>query len=501
MNRIALLTIVFCAFIARLFLIWIGRPEFVGWFNHTYYYFVQTRELLESGKFAFPDLPLLFQLYAVSAKILTWIGLDIQTAIIISTRFWMCLIPALIPISIYGVLRKVIEETKTARYFFWALIFISAFYPLTLVHHPEFLQKNLLGLLLLSILIYLSKQLIEKQNTKDVIVFALTFLLIIFTHFGTTFVSILYICSILVSIIIHKRKPWSNIFSLSLILGLVISLSTFYYLDIHRFERISSYIIRIVDSSIFGLLFSENDPDKFSTILMFFLPLGFTIILYSFFLKGKQQIHENKSIFWLGNIIFFYSLVLPIYEPLLLARFVNFLTLPLIIIIAYTIQNSLKSIFWKKTIIGISVFVTILIATGDIISLIMHNKNKEEAYKDLLKMKELINFSERDLILSRNGVEHIANWFLNSKSSLITSFNRQDFKKYNRIFILNPIEGEMKLQNVTNKENQKYNYMLSNIDEPSDGIVMYSSSYIKLIHLTNPPKNWKYDHEDNWIGY
>jgi len=104
MSRKILIAIVICAFIVRLFLIWVGKHEFVGWFNHTYYYFVQTRELLESGKLAFPDMPFLFYLYAATAKLLTLLGIDEHSAIVNASKFWMCAIPALIPIPVYAVL-------------------------------------------------------------------------------------------------------------------------------------------------------------------------------------------------------------------------------------------------------------------------------------------------------------------------------------------------------------------------------------------------------------
>jgi hypothetical protein len=155
------------------------------------------------------------------------------------------------------------------------------------------------------------------------------------------------------------------------------------------------------------LLFSANDPDKFTTIIMFLLPLGCTILLYSNYKKNKKQLSFSNSTFWLGNIIFFYSLLLPIYEPLLMARFVSYLTLPLIFIVAFTLQNSIQRALWKRVLVGLAIFGTVFIAIGDITSLIMHNRNKEEAYNDLLIMKEKIGFTDQDLILTRNGVEHI----------------------------------------------------------------------------------------------
>mgnify|MGYP000011713989 CR=1 FL=1 len=73
--------IVCIAILARVFTIWIGRPEFVGWFSHTYYYFVEVRSLLENGALAYPDMPLLFLVYAFFAKILLYLGIDSKIAL------------------------------------------------------------------------------------------------------------------------------------------------------------------------------------------------------------------------------------------------------------------------------------------------------------------------------------------------------------------------------------------------------------------------------------
>jgi len=90
-NKLSILILI--AFIVRVIVIWVGRPEFVGWFNHTYYYYVQTRGLLENGSLPFPEMPLLFYIYSFTANLLNWFGVEINAAIVSATRFWMCLIP------------------------------------------------------------------------------------------------------------------------------------------------------------------------------------------------------------------------------------------------------------------------------------------------------------------------------------------------------------------------------------------------------------------------
>ena len=104
-ERYSLILIILPSVLIRIYTLWIGKPEFSGWLNHTYYYFVQVRGLLEQGSLPYADMPFLFLLYAVAAKIISAAGIDMNTAIVSSTRIFMCIIPSLIPISIYKIVK------------------------------------------------------------------------------------------------------------------------------------------------------------------------------------------------------------------------------------------------------------------------------------------------------------------------------------------------------------------------------------------------------------
>ncbi len=62
-----------------MFSLWIGRPEFTGWLNHTYYYCVQVRGLLQEGGMHYGDMLFLFYLYALTAKAFVGLSIDPNT--------------------------------------------------------------------------------------------------------------------------------------------------------------------------------------------------------------------------------------------------------------------------------------------------------------------------------------------------------------------------------------------------------------------------------------
>ena len=499
-NSKLLLILIFIAFLVRVFVIWIGRPEFVGWFNHTYYYYVQTKGLLENGALPFPDMPLLFYIYASTAKVLTWFGVENHVAIVSATRVWMCLIPSLLPIPVYAIITSIFKE-QTLPNWMWVFVFASAFYPLSILYMPEFLQKNALGLLLLAIFMQQSKSALDNLNVKRFFIIFLVFILMVLSHFGSTATALLYTASLMLSLLIHTRKRLSLNLYFGLFIGLGIALFTFYLLDIKRFERVGFYINRIFDSSSLGMVFSANDPDKFASLFILIFPLGVIAIFYYWYRNTKTNPDEENSIFWISNILFCYLLVFPIYELLLMARFANYICLPIIFVLLFMIQYTISKPWVKKSVIGLVLFGTILIAVGDISNLTRNRESNDETYLDLMKMKSAVGFNNNDLIITRNGAEHISNWFLGSKSCSITSFNNNDLQKYERVFILNPTEESMSLPGNSNEATKRYNYMLSDIVIPSDANQTYKSEYINLYQIPDLPKEWKFDDKGNWYGY
>ena len=492
--------LIIIAFVVRILVLWISRPEFVGWFNHTYYYYVKTKGLFQDGQLPFADMPLLFYLYAMTSKFLTWFGIELNNAIVISVRVWMSLIPSLLPVPIYLTLNDIIEKKPMPKWL-WVLLFASAFYPLSILHMPEFLQKNMLGILLFAFFIWQSKLLFNKFNIKHLAILCFLFVSITLTHFGTSAITLLYLASITIVVFLHRSNKTKLKLILGLVLGLSITLVTFYFLDIQRFNRIGYYIDRIFDSSSLGLLFSAGDPDKFTTIFMLIIPLILVAFLYKWYKSARDRLSEENRLFWLVCIVFSYSLILPIYEPLLMARFVNYLGLPVIFILAFMIVHYIRKIWLKRLVLGLVITGVLIVGFGDIISSFWHNRNKEIIYEDIMEMDKSLNFTANDLIITRNGVEHISNWFLNTKSSLITSFNVGDFSKYDRVFILNPTEGSMRLPSSMNESAQWYNYMLSNIQVPSNAKEMYISEHIELYRIETQPKEWSFDEQGNWRKY
>jgi hypothetical protein len=499
-ERLVLFSIILVALIVRALFIWIGRPEFVGWFNHTYYYFVQTREVLTEGKLAFADVPLLFYLYALSSKLLMWMGLEMEVAIVNASRFWMCVVPALIPIPVFFLAKNIHgQQALTIRH--WILVGVSAFLPLSMLHLPEFSQKNMLGILLMAAIFWYSKKALDSLRRGPIGMVLLLFLLVVLTHFGTAVVALLFVLSLLLAHLIEQNRkgPIFALGGLSMLAGLLF-LALIYWFDAQRFDRIRYYLRESFDASFLGNFFSSA-----AAVAGVLAPLMIFLFLWRDYRKRTNRLEVADQRFWLSSILFAYLLALPVIDPLVLARFSLFLSLPFLVILFYLLDYSGWKNWLKNGVVILAGLGALMLLFGEWMSLQMQDRNKEAVYEDLMEMDQQISFSSNDLVLTKNGAEHICNWFLETKAGMITSMNKKDFNTYDNIYILNPIQGQLNFTDIQGKtatnEADRYLFMMRNIPQPENAVKLYETQYMELLKIDSPPEEWIYDSEGYWISY
>lgn len=321
-----LLLIVFAATAVRVLSLWIGRGEFTGWFNHTYYYLVETRGLLEQGHLPYPDMPLLFHLYALIARGLMTLGMEADAAVVTSTRIVMCLVPALIPLPVYGVMRN-LNSGSPIRARQWALVLASGFLPMTLSYLPEMLQKNMLGLLLLWLVALccqgLLRSLQDRQGTRRSLALTVLLLLaIVLTHYGTFAAAVLYAVAMVLANGITRRSGRSLWFGLLLVgVGAFVSAAVIWVLDAQRYGRLFLYLSSSWHESLVSGLF-DGGPDRVRALISLagiVVVYGVLLLVYWILRKRGARLAISDRIFWLANILFCGLLILPLLDEQLMA--------------------------------------------------------------------------------------------------------------------------------------------------------------------------------------
>ena len=498
--------IIAAAVLARVLFIWVGRPEFVGWFNHTYYYYVEVRGLLEEGQLPYPDMPLLFYLYALVAKVFILAGTETDAAIVQATRLCMSIIPALIPIPVYLLLKRIAGHRALPRRW-WILVAAAGFLPLTMAHMPEFLQKNALGLLFFAFVLLQTHRLLADFQVRTAVVTAVLVLLIILTHFGTVGVVALWGLAMLLTFLIQQRDRQRSLrLTAMLVGGSLIVLLLLRLIDPKRLDRVFHYFGASIGNSWIGSLFGDAPAaDKWIAVAGIVLPLAFALLLYDLYRKRRAPLSPANTSFWLACIIFTYLLVFPLGDQRVVARFTLFLSLPLIPILAFHDAYRLRKRWLKITCVAAAGLGVAVLAFGEYMSLQFHSRYKDDAYEELMTLDEQIDFQRNDLILTKNGAEHICNWFLRTKAGVITALNKTDFDQYDNIYVLNPIEGALNFEDIQNRtadnEEDRYLFMLRNIPRPGNAAELIEMEHLQFFRLPEPPPEWDFDKRGNWVSY
>ena len=506
-SSTVLLAIVMAAAVTRVFTIWIGRAEFTGWFNHTYYYFVQVRGLVEGGSLPYPDMPLLFFVDAVVARGLVGIGLDLDAAVVAATRLTMCVVPALIPLPVYGIV-KGLNGPDPIRRKQWALIALAGFVPLSTSYLPEVLQKNMLGLLLLSILILSSQRLLARRELGDAIVSVIVALAIVLTHYGSFAAMMLYGTALVLAVSVVQRAPRRT---LLLVLGLAsggaLGVALIAALDAQRYHRLLAYARDSLSHSLVAEVAYPTAGRVQALVSLAVILLFYSLLLGAHTISSRSMSTRptaDQTLF-LANVIFSGLLVLPLLDQLLMGRLALFASVPLLIVIIHVESYATVRPRWKAAGVALLVAFVAALTFGELISARIHNANQEEILVDLEELRLRHPFGPDDLVVARTGVDHVCNWFYGVRAGVITSLTLDDFERYENVFVLNPLDGTSSSGSGEGRnadtEADRYRIMRSNIPKPRDLAPLFVTDNLELFRLEGPPTEWQFGPDGRFLSY
>lgn len=499
--------IVLAGFAARALLLWAGRGEFTGWFNHTYYSFVQARGLLEQGRLPFPDMPLLFHLEALVARLLRALGLAGPPAIVAATRFWICLLPALVAVPVHRIVRR-IHGDRSLGAAQWIVVATAALLPLSLVHLPEISPKNLLGLLLLAAIVAIAQRWLLERRWQQAAAAALLFVLVVASHFGTVAAALIFGAALVVAEAVVVGRPRRLLSGLAgLGAAVAASLALIRQFDPQRFQRIFEYLQGTVDRSLVGALFDPG-RERLQVLLSLGAVLGFDLTLYAahrYYVRHRPDAPPAERTFWLTNVLFALLLLLPVVDERLMSRLVVFLPLPGLVAFALLEAHALRGRRARGIALALLVTTVSVLTAGEIVGSRIRSRNEAAIAAELAELRVRLPLRPDDLVLTKSGAEHLCNWYFGVKAGMITSLRREDFASYGRVFVLNPIEGELALDGVAERrartETDRYFFMRQNIPRPEGIEPLFRSAHLEFFRLDAPPPEWSFDGTGRWDGY
>jgi len=482
------------AFLPRLLTNVILRPEFVGWFNHSPYYWVQTRALLRDGNLAYEDMPALFELYAAIATVFGWLGAAFDDAIVLASRLSMAIVPALIPLATYR-LAQIANAGKSLQFAGWSIVLASGFLPLTYAHMPETLQKNMLGMLLLAFaLVALLTWLKTKSIARLAVVLVLA-VAIISVHLGSGLAVLLLFAAITLDRIFRMATPKGTAQSIAIIATLALLL----------FALVSTFYPGAMDraSILLAAFIPQSVTQASGMVALLALWLGISIFVWRW---TRQKTSEwDSSVATLARVCLLWVclLALPFWPGEIGMRLMLFVPLAgialVVVVLAHVGQR------WIR--FGAVAVATgfLALSIGEAVSQAMIYTNKDNIADELDELRESYQLQRTDLVITPYGVGPTANWFLGTKAALLTAVTKDIFNQHDRVFVLNTLERPapiLEADSCNIVKNEFDRYQTTRHDIPLTRVTKDAAfEYFAIFKLEAMPAIWHFDTDGNWIGW
>ena len=391
--------------------------------------------MFEHYRLAFSDMPLLFTLCTLFAKILYFLHIGTENeCILLSVRFIDAFLPPLSAIPVFLIAIELKTESiksKFSNYLMVAFAILS-FTPLFIFSYQ--LQKNGLAIIWIFLYLYYALKIIKYKSRKDIFKAISVLILSALTHLGS-FGLLLFISFLILLFRAIYQNEKLKISSLKkLLLAGALLISTFALIavfDYTRFLRIINVPFKIFEAPV--ILFALNGQNivlqgqtLVILIAMNLLALQGIILL----LRHRNKLDNNKII--LGLALAICTLFLS--SPFLGLEWANrlFMIAYIPITVLYLIIYNSVPGRWIK----IPATFVFAVFNKPVIS-ISKNANSE-----LQQIKGKILFSTNDAIVGRQDLRLLANWKFETKGVSDYLLTKDEFNKYSAVYVLKQIKGK-----------------------------------------------------------
>ena len=393
------------------------------------YFPVQIRSILENGKMAISDVPIVFFFNAFIVKLFSLFVSDseINNLTINVVKIVGAIAIPILLIPLYNIAQK-INDKKISKLFEFSLVafIVLSFSPLEFSSES---MKNAFGLFFMTYFIYNYLNYIQEKSRRHLLLTLLSLMTIAITHFGVFSISMLLF--IIGLVVMNKKKAIIPVI-ITVVLGFIV-------ISIFDMDRAKSLFF--MWRHAFGL------PYRLAFYPQGIINLLFSVYIVSIIIRvlrnSKNNIQDSHKKLLKIFLYLIIILIFPLYKFELGRRFGLMLFVPQIIVLLL-IYPYLK----PKLRIIIPVIV-LLITTSSLIYSFTNPKQSsitQAAYNDLKNMsKEIVN-PDKTIIITRHGIDWWAVWELKTKMAH-PHIKKDDemLAKYDNILILTQKKGRNNL--------------------------------------------------------
>lgn len=407
------------------------------------YYPLQVRCLLEKGTLGFNDMPLVFWLEALLAKLIILVSnAPVNNCIVLACKLVNVIVPSLIVVPVFFIAKSV--SNNTIKPFYLAVVLaLSVLNPSVLVIFAVDFDKNAIGMLFTFTAIYYLWLYINNKKTMPAVMAVLSVLLTLLTHFGCfSSLFVLLIIFVLVSGVFYYKnwiawlkKSRIRIFTVVLVICVLALLPVIVKLyDNQRFLHLTSYIaspIQLFCHSFFILMlkgeFIYDWPNMFFLIVLNL----FSVLSVIAYFRLRKRMRKEESIFYLTLVLWYVFLSSPfinteIYNRLL---FISLIALTIIIIFVF-------SYFKRPVKMTIAIILTLLLILTVATNGVHRTYISKEEYGELKQMTKFIPQPSSTIVLAQHRLEFWTSWTLHIRSGQLRGIKPSEYPKYSTVLYI-----------------------------------------------------------------
>jgi len=391
------------------------------------YYWVQVRSVVNNFTLAFSDLPFIFWVQAVIAKLVGDVPLGV--------RISDAALPALSAIPIYLIARRFKNPYLPA-----IAILVVLLHPVQLYFFTGDFIKNEATIPAVFFIAWVLFNWESKSKKFSMIALAIALIVIALSHFGTLLLALMMLSVwVLVQLRKSSKKSWLQGIAVSGMVLLAV-LASLELLVPSRFERLITFItsptVVFSNPAINGIIHNYSSRTMSITIIIGQLA---SLLLGYITWKSRASFKFADLSLVIAALVSTFVLSSPVIGMEWSDRLAALSFAPLsiaAIIIFGTVQ-----IAWQKSAVAILASVTLL-ATISLSGTQMKYVFEDAALKDFKDLVAKVDIPNNSVIVARHGVEYLAAWEFESDVTLDTYYSTADLSSYDSVFYIQEIKAE-----------------------------------------------------------
>ncbi|MEK7397642.1 MAG: glycosyltransferase family 39 protein [Candidatus Poribacteria bacterium] len=450
------------------------------------YYPIQVRSLIENGHLAFSDLPFLFWLEALIARLLFLFNLgNLSDCIILASKGVDSILPTFSAIPVFLLANEWQNNDSKIKWFTLIPSAFSVFYFSALVMTSDF-QKNAVGIVGVYFFAYFLYKSLQSNEWKYYALAGISFILVSLTHIGSLGLALSFLLIVTIALLLSGRikKRIILIGSIIVILALIGILGFLYlFIDNVRIERLFGAIfqLKLFENNLISAIINKYpisiSPPDIANIIVITAIAIFGLVLI---IRKKDSLQKPKRLIVIGSIVTSLIMSSLIIGQEWFCRLLMMAYVPASLILAFLLTELNGRVIRRF----VSSFAITLVFISIIIGFVAERPSSisEESYLELNQIRQVIDKPDNTLIVARHGLEWWVAWILRTRVAQDKSISPDTWAHYDTILFIEQLAGSFGFG-----PSGPFGDPFPEVKIPPDAKIIYEGQYFRLAKVLTPP--------------